>query len=119
MEAAMKIKAKPATAFVSTEKKHKGTVLHETGKQLEVVLAKQFEMEPCMVGMEASLTINLGDFNSARVACSLRVPCRHEEIVSEHFEALTQNGEGSYDDIPIYEPEYDKDNQSVSWAKTE
>jgi hypothetical protein len=39
--------------------------------------------------------------------------------VSEHFEALTQNGEGSYDDIPIYEPEYDKDNQSVSWAKTE
>jgi predicted protein tyrosine phosphatase len=80
MEAAMKIKAKPATAFVSTEKKHKGTVLHETGKQLEVVLAKQFEMEPCMVGMEASLTINLGDFNSARVACSLRVPCRHEEI---------------------------------------
>lgn len=57
------------------------------------------EVAPCIVGMEASYTHNLGNYQSARVAVTLQVPCPHDEIdsvfefakswVNDRLEAMT------------------------------
>jgi hypothetical protein len=49
------------------------------GVQGEALLAPA---QVCEVGFEASYTHNLGDFKSARVNVSLKVPCTHAEIDS-------------------------------------
>jgi hypothetical protein len=40
----------------------------------------QLEMPYCTVGVEASYTHNLGNYQSARIGVSLTVPCTHGEI---------------------------------------
>ena len=45
------------------------------------VLGQAQKLTPwCEVGVEASYTHNLGNFQSCRVAVSLKVPCPHDEI---------------------------------------
>lgn len=49
------------------------------------VVGQAGTLEPlCEVGMEASYTHNLGNFQSARVQVSLKVPCLHKEIDSAY-----------------------------------
>lgn len=39
-----------------------------------------FEEPPCNVGITAGMTINLGDYNSAKVQVSIHIPCKPEDI---------------------------------------
>ena len=56
----------------------------KTGSELVTQQAvgepKTLEGPVCNVGVEASMTINLGDYNSVRIGCSLHLPCYHTEI---------------------------------------
>jgi hypothetical protein len=80
---ALKLTKKPATATVTKEAKSKGTTVSEETTQQEV---PEFAVETekpeqlCEVGVDMSYTHNLGNYQSARVAVSLKVPCKHAEI---------------------------------------
>jgi hypothetical protein len=75
-----------ATAQVQKQEKHKSQVISEQNTEEKVELpaeaaANSASAEPwCEVGVEASYTMNLGDFNSTRLQVSLKVPCLHAEI---------------------------------------
>ena len=78
---------KKATATVTKEQKDKGKVVAEEVVEETVDLPKETKLAEaaplkpyCEVGVEASYTHNLGDYKSARVAVSLKVPCLHPEI---------------------------------------
>ncbi len=106
---------KKATAEVAIQKKAKGEVLLETATQEVVetesaasstdlheahqlsemqggpiavstaTLEAQQLMPYCEIGFEASYTHNLGNYESARVNVSIKIPCLHGEI-DEAFE---------------------------------
>ncbi|CAA2141442.1 hypothetical protein [Hyphomicrobium sp. ghe19] len=73
-------------AKTNVQEKHKGTVVSELNdsEKVEVpdeVVSKKATSDPlCEVGVEASYTMNLGDYNSVRVQVSLKVQCQHAEI---------------------------------------
>jgi len=52
-----------------------------------------FESPPCIVTVEAGLTINLGNYQSAKVGVTISVPCAHGEI-----EDVFEFGKGWVDD---------------------
>jgi hypothetical protein len=51
----------------------------------EVVAVRKFVVEPAKIGVSKGLTINLGNFESARIDVSIQVPCYAEEA-AEAFE---------------------------------
>jgi hypothetical protein len=57
----------------------KDNVEVESDEQQETIEVRNFETEPAEVGINYGLTINLGDFNSARVDVSVKIPCYVEE----------------------------------------
>ena len=84
---AVKIAKKPGVAVVTQSVSHKKEVGAESVKEetVEVPVAVAglsiAALEPpCEVGMEASYTHNLGNYSSARVAVSLKVPCEKTGI---------------------------------------
>lgn len=81
-EMALKIKSKPATATVSKQVSDKKTVISEDTAQEEVETpaSPSPTEQQCEVGVEMSYTHNLGNYQSARVQVSLKVPCVHAEI---------------------------------------
>ena len=83
---ALKISSKKAPtpkATVSTGLKESGKPVaddqHEETPDLGTKLNKHGD-QWCSVGFEASYTHNLGNYQSAKVAVSLTVPCPHGEI---------------------------------------
>jgi hypothetical protein len=79
---ALKIKSKPATATTTKTMTDKKTVVSEDTQQEQIdTPADPNPTEPqCEVGVEMSYTHNLGNYQSARVQVSLKVPCVHAEI---------------------------------------
>ena len=79
-------KTKKADAEITTLIKNGGEIISEKTKteQVDVPVSSQVatgsDMPFCEVGVEASYTHNLGNFQSARVQVSLRVPCLPKEI---------------------------------------
>lgn len=79
-------KPQQAAAQTNVQEKHKSQVISEKSGEEKVdvpaeAVAKEATSEPwCEVGVEASYTMNLGDFNSTRLQVSLKVPCQHGEI---------------------------------------
>ena len=59
--------------------------LTESGRTLaleeesETIEVRRFEVEPAEVGIDLSVTVNLGNYSSCRVAVSFRAPCYYEE----------------------------------------
>lgn len=90
---AVKIAKKAGVAVVTQSVSHKKEVGAESVKEEAVVMPEKHEVgmalmsvePPCEVGMEASYTHNLGNYSSARVAVSLKVPCEKTGI-EETFE---------------------------------
>lgn len=77
-------KPAPAQATITETHKHKGEVTQEKS-EVELVeqapgSTAQAELPFCEVGVDMSYTMNLGDFNSARFAVSLKMPAQAEEI---------------------------------------
>lgn len=80
---ALKIAKKPATATISKQVKDKGTVISEDVKEetVEIPTEDGPSSDPfCEVGVDMSYTHNLGNYQSAKVGVSIKVPCRHGEI---------------------------------------
>lgn len=82
----VKFTKKPAKATVSEQTKNKGEAIAEQVKEEAVDLpdnlaAVQGSVGPwCEVGVDASYTHNLGNYQSARIGVSLKVPCLHPEV---------------------------------------
>ena len=74
---ALKLKAKAQT---SVEKKHKGQTTMEDHNEEVVGEAIKVPEPHAEIGFEASSTINQGNFNSVRIAVSVRLPCAPDEI---------------------------------------
>lgn len=79
-----------------TKKAGKATVTKKNTKtgteefsQEQVGEPKVLEGPTCNVGVDAAMTINLGDYNSVRIGVSLHLPCYHQEI-DEVFEFSKQ-----------------------------
>lgn len=79
-------KTKKADAETSTQIKNGGEVISEKTEteKVDVPVSSQVatgsDLPFCEVGVEASYTHNLGNYQSARVQVSLRVPCLPKEI---------------------------------------
>jgi hypothetical protein len=77
---------KTATATEGVTITDKKNVISEELKNTQVELpaettaAKGDEGPWCEVGFEASYTHNLGNYQSARIAVTLKVPCKHGEV---------------------------------------
>jgi hypothetical protein len=67
------------------------TIKHSSGAAIHKATPVQVESagEPlCEVGIVAGQTINLGNYNSARISVSLKVPCTKVELEATYEEAL-------------------------------
>lgn len=88
---ALKLTKKSPTAETKVETKSKGETIAEENKTetvapMEGSAAAVGSLDPwCEVGVEASYTHNLGNYQSCRVQVSLRMPCVAGEI-NEVFE---------------------------------
>lgn len=81
----LKISNKKATAVVSKQMKEGKTVVSEDQHEEPVPGVDGSELikgPVCEVGVEASYTHNLGNYQSARVQVSLKIQCSHPEINS-------------------------------------
>ena len=79
----IKLIKKTGAATIDKQLKDKKTVIAEetTQEKVEVPVGKGHNGAPdesgpfCEVGVEASYTHNLGDYKSARIGVSLKIPC--------------------------------------------
>lgn len=83
----LKITKKPAKATVSEQTKNKGEVIAEDVKEETVEIPAEVSASTggsvgpwCEVGVDASYTHNLGNFQSAKIGVSIKVPCLHGEV---------------------------------------
>ncbi|MEJ6846780.1 hypothetical protein [Sinorhizobium fredii] len=80
----VKMMKKSATATQSTQVKDKGTVVSEDVEEEKVELPGELDKTAegpwCEVGVDASYTHNLGNYQSAKVGVTLKIPCLHGEI---------------------------------------
>lgn len=67
--------------FVSTQVKDKQGVYHEEEREVDVLRETFADNEqPAFVKVGAGMTINLGNFESLRIDCSVTLPCHPENI---------------------------------------
>ncbi len=82
----LKLTKKAATASTTTQVKNKGEIVSEESKELQVNPPAEFatmsgsNAPMCEVGVDMSYTHNLGNFTSAKVGVSIKVPCLHSEV---------------------------------------
>lgn len=74
--------------YVRTSTAHKKEVYDETDRELDVN-RREFEQgeEPAFVQVGAGLTINMGNFESLRIDCQVRLPCRPDELDETYDQA--------------------------------
>jgi len=46
----------------------------------DIIAIHKFETDPAVVGVDYGLTMNLGDYESAKIGVSVSVPCYKEEL---------------------------------------
>jgi len=46
----------------------------------EILMVHDFSVEPARVGVEFGITVNMGNFESAKLAVRVEIPCYVEEI---------------------------------------
>lgn len=78
-KAASKQVEKNSTVFVSRTIGKKPGDPEEAGDE-EILSVHRFVTEPAEVGVTTALTMNLGNYESARVSVSLTMPCYVEEV---------------------------------------
>ena len=68
----------PVQFFVTKQYKIDGKEGEPSTKE-ELLSVQRFATEPARVAVELGLTLNLGNYESARISVSLTVPCYREE----------------------------------------
>ena len=77
--------AATGTRSTRTTALHKGEVYHEVSSEDEILRTRFEEGEqPAIVRFSAGLTINLGNFESLRIDCSVSIPCKPTDIEEAH-----------------------------------
>jgi hypothetical protein len=74
------ITKKPGVATVTKDHKKQGQTVAQDMAQEEVGEPKILEGPTCNVGVDATFTKNLGNYESLRLGVSLHLPCYHNEI---------------------------------------
>lgn len=72
--------------WVNREIRKSGKVVDEKADEEEIEITA-FEGEVARVGLDAAMTINLGNYQSAKVGVFLSVPCYPEEV-AEVFDVV-------------------------------
>lgn len=77
------MKTKNSTVYVS---KTIGTsrATKSSSEAEDVIAVHKFETEPAKVTVDYALTINLGNYESAKIGVSVTIPCYMEEINSAY-----------------------------------
>lgn len=73
------MEAKNSTVFVNRTVGKAGKLPEPEGDE-DVIAVHRFETEPATVSVDYALTMNLGNFESAKISVSVQVPCYREEI---------------------------------------
>lgn len=76
---APKTKLAAVTAVVHRQYTQNNAPVGEAKTTNETLEVHQFVTEPAKVGVNMGLTLNLGNFESARIDVSISVPCYREE----------------------------------------
>jgi hypothetical protein len=77
-------KVVPTQVFVSRQFFKSGKEKGKATGEDEVLTINKFVTEPAKVQVEYGLTLNLGNYESARVSVAVTVPCYREEIEDAH-----------------------------------
>lgn len=87
------LQSKPIKAAVSTEKKVAGEEWGGAQGETEVVVPGTFESNGMEVTIEGGSTINLGNYESARIGVSIKVPCSPSTLNEAYEWGLSWVGE--------------------------
>jgi hypothetical protein len=68
-----------STIYVTRTLAFKGTTTSSSESE-DVIAVHKFATDPAKVAVDYALTINLGNFESAKIGVSVTVPCYVEEI---------------------------------------
>jgi len=71
-------KVENSTIFVTRSIKREG--VEELSGDEDVIAVHEFRTEPARVMVDYSLTMNLGNYESAKIGVSMQVPCYTEEV---------------------------------------
>jgi hypothetical protein len=80
--------AKPVQATVSVETKEAKSPWKGPLNETTTVIPGLFDSNGMLLHVEGSRTVNLGDFNSARITVGLTVPCGPENLPEAYDWAL-------------------------------
>jgi hypothetical protein len=69
----------PTQAFVTRQFVKSGKDVGDPTQTDEVLAVRRFVTEPARVSVEMGMTVNLGNYESARITVALLVPCYFEE----------------------------------------
>jgi len=72
----------PQQAFVSRHYRNRGKEVdsEKNASDTEILAVRKFVTQPARVGVTFGLTVNLGNYESARVEVTLNTPCYAEEV---------------------------------------
>ena len=74
----------PTQVFVTRQFFKSGEEKRQAEGKEETISINKFVTEPAKVQVEYGLTLNLGNYESARVSVAVTVPCYREEIEDAH-----------------------------------
>ncbi len=69
----------PTQAFVSRQFSRSGEPVGKPNQQEEILEVHEFAVTPASVKVEMGMTINLGNYESAKITVALIQPCYSEE----------------------------------------
>ena len=69
------------------------TMFNQTNEEKQYIQIRPFATEPAHVGVKLGRTINLGNYESARVEVLFDVPCYVEEATAVYKDVLARVGE--------------------------
>lgn len=71
--------------YVRTQASDKGGAYHEEDREVEVLQATFSDAEPpARITVGAGLTINMGNYESLRIDCSVSLPCKPGDLLAAH-----------------------------------
>jgi hypothetical protein len=76
----------PSTLEVHRTRLYKRKVVEESAEQ-EILQVTPFSVEPAKVGVEFGVTVNMGNFESVKIAVRVEVPCYREEVEDVYKQA--------------------------------
>lgn len=87
MDTKEKVIMKEGTIWVTKQYVKSGVVQKEESEEKRLLVHK-FQTEPAYVGCKLGMTINIGNYESIRVDCSVNLPTYKEELTDAQQKAF-------------------------------